>query len=45
MRFGFVKFLLVALLLAILGVGAFLAFTDVPVESREIIVNVPVAAQ
>lgn len=41
MNFGFVKFFLLFLILAVGGVFAFLALTDLPVEQQEIVVDLP----
>ncbi len=42
MRFGFLKFLLLAFVLIFGGAFAWLAFTDVPVRQQEVIVQVPI---
>ncbi len=41
MKFGFFKFLLLAILIIGGGGFAWLAFTDIPVSQQEITVNVP----
>ena len=43
MKFGFIKILLLALVLIVGGGFAYLALVDVPVEQQEITVNVPLA--
>lgn len=44
MAFGFLKFFLLFLIIAVVGIGAFLTLADVPVEQQEIIVNIPADA-
>lgn len=41
MNFGFLKFFLLFLVLAVGGVFAFLALNDVPVQQSEIVVDLP----
>ena len=41
MKFGFLKFLLLAIVLIIGGGFAWLALTDVPVHQQDVTVNVP----
>jgi hypothetical protein len=41
MKFGFLTFLLLFIVLAIAGISAFLIFTDVPVVQKEIIIDIP----
>lgn len=43
MKFGFLKFLLLAIVLIIGGGFAWLALTDVPVHQQDVTVNVPLA--
>lgn len=43
MQLGFLKFLLLGVLLIALGGFAYLALVDVPVQQQEININVPIA--
>lgn len=43
MRFGFLKYFLLAILLIVLGGFGWLTFTDVPVQQQEMMVDVPLA--
>lgn len=45
MKFGFLKFLFLAVVLILGGGIAWLAFTDLPVQQQEITVNVPIGGQ
>ena len=45
MKFGFLKFLILGLLVIVLGGAAFLILADVPVQQQDITVDVPLAAQ
>ncbi len=42
MKFGILPYLFLATIVLIVGAVAWLAFTDVPVQQQEIIVNVPI---
>jgi len=45
MQFGFLKFLLLGILIIALGGFAYLALVDVPVQQKEIAVDVPLNTQ
>lgn len=45
MHFGFLKFLLLGILIIALGGFAYLALVDVPVQQKEITVDVPLNTQ
>jgi hypothetical protein len=44
MKFGFLKFLLLAIVLIVGGGFAWLALTDLPLHQQEITVNVPIGS-
>ena len=43
MKFGFIKYFLLAILLLVGGGFGYLVFADVPVQQQEIVVDVPIA--
>jgi hypothetical protein len=43
MKFGFLPYLLLAIVLILGGGFAWLAFTEMPVHQQEVTVNVPIA--